>query len=41
LEKLLIYARYNKIDYLAVDTLDFYIYRPDLEFLLDTEKDFD
>ncbi len=41
LEKLLIYTKYNKIDYLIVDTLDFYVYRPDLEFLLDTKKEFD
>ena len=40
LKKLLIYARYNKIDYLIVDTLDFKKYRPDLNFLLDEEKTF-
>ncbi len=40
LKKLLIYARYNKIDYLIVDTLDFKKYRPDLKFLLSETKEF-
>jgi len=40
LEKLLIYAKYNKIDYLIVDTLDFKKYRPDLKFLLNENKQF-
>jgi len=34
LENLLEYARFNKIDYLVVDTLDFKTYRPKLDFLL-------
>lgn len=37
---LLTYAKYNKIDYLIVDTLDFARYRPELLFLLDEKKDF-
>ncbi len=40
LKKLLIYARYNDIDYLVVDTLDFKKYRPDLQFLLDEKNRF-
>lgn len=40
LDKLLIYAKFNKIDYLIVDSLDFYNYRPDLEFLLNKDKEF-
>lgn len=38
LEDLVEYARYNKIDYLVVDTMDFEKYRPWLSFLLDYEK---
>ena len=41
LKELLVYARYNEIDYLIVDTLDFEKYRPELKFLLDEEKDFE
>ena len=40
LTNLLIYAKFNKIDYLIVDSLDFAKYRPDLEFLLNEEKEF-
>lgn len=38
LEDLLEYAKFNKIDYLVVDTMDFEKYRPDLVFLLDYNK---
>lgn len=41
LTKLLIYAKYNKIDYLVVDSLDFEKYRPQLDFLLYENKQFD
>jgi len=41
LKDLLIYARFNKIDYLIVDTIDFAKYRPDLKFLLDEQQDFE
>ncbi len=34
LDNLIEYAKYNKIDYLVVDTLDFKTYRPKLDFLL-------
>ncbi len=34
LGNLIEYAKYNKIDYLVVDTLDFKTYRPKLDFLL-------
>lgn len=34
LENLIEYAKFNKIDYLVVDTLDFKTYRPKLDFLL-------
>jgi hypothetical protein len=40
LTNLLNYAKYNKIDYLIVDSLDFAKYRPKLEFLLDEKKEF-
>lgn len=40
LTNLLTYSKFNNIDYLIVDTLDFAKYRPDLEFLLDEKKDF-
>jgi hypothetical protein len=40
LDKLLIYAKSNKIDYLIVDSLDFYTYRKDLQYLLDNKKEF-
>ena len=40
LNNLLIYAKYNKIDYLIVDSIDFKKYRPELSFLLDDNKDF-
>lgn len=30
------YARYNNIDYLVVDTMDFQTYRPELRSLLET-----
>lgn len=35
LENLIEYARFNKIDYFVVDSLDFQTYRPKLSFLLD------
>lgn len=35
LESLIEYAKYNDIDYLVVDSIDFYRYRPDLRFLFD------
>jgi hypothetical protein len=38
LEDLVEYARYNRIDYLVVDTMDFQKYRPELMFLLDYKK---
>lgn len=38
LDALLEYAHYNKIDYLVVDSIDFYKYRPDLRFLLDESE---
>ena len=41
LTNLLTYSKFNNIDYLIVDTLDFAKYRPDLEFLLDEKKDFE
>jgi hypothetical protein len=41
LKELLIYAKFNKIDYLIVDSLDFKKYRPNLVFLLDETKEFD
>jgi hypothetical protein len=34
-ENLVEYARYNNLDYLVVDSLDFYEYRQDLRFLFD------
>jgi len=34
LDDLLEYAKYNHIDYLVVDTLDFKTYRPKLDYLL-------
>ncbi|MDD3302508.1 MAG: hypothetical protein PHN31_03055, partial [Candidatus Gracilibacteria bacterium] len=34
LDSLIEYAKFNKIDYLVVDTLDFKTYRPKLAFLL-------
>lgn len=39
-ESLVEYAKFNNIDYLIVDNLDFYKYRPELRFLFDenTEK---
>lgn len=37
LDNLIEYARFNKIDYLVVDTLDFKTYRPKLDFLLDED----
>lgn len=39
-ENLVEYAKFNNIDYLIVDNLDFYKYRPELRFLFDenTEK---
>ena len=40
LTNLLTYAKFNKIDYLIVDSLDFAKYRPQLEFLLNEEKEF-
>lgn len=40
LSDLLTYAKFNKIDYLIVDNLDFEKYRPDLKFLLNIEKEF-
>ena len=40
LDKLLIYAKFNNIDYLIVDSLDFHTYRPKLKYLLDNKKDF-
>ena len=38
---LLTYAKFNNIDYLIVDTLDFAKYRPKLDFLLDDKKEFE
>lgn len=35
LEKLIEYAKFNQINYLVVDTLDFKTYRPKLNYLLD------
>jgi len=40
LTDLLVYAKFNKIDYLIVDTLDFAKYRPKLDFLLNEKKEF-
>jgi len=40
LTNLLTYSKFNNIDYLIVDTLDFAKYRPKLDFLLNEEKDF-
>jgi len=40
LTNLLEYAKFNNIDYLIVDTLDFAKYRPKLDFLLDDKKEF-
>lgn len=37
LDNLIEYARFNKIDYLVVDTLDFKTYRPKLDFMLDED----
>ena len=37
-EDLVTYARYNDVDYLIVDTMDFEKYRPKLLFLLDEKK---
>lgn len=37
LENLIEYARFNQIDYLVVDTLDFKTYRPKLNFLLNND----
>lgn len=39
-DNLMEYIRFNEIDYLVVDTLDFQKYRPDLAFLLDETKHF-
>ena len=41
LNDLITYAEYNDIDYLIVDTLDFKLYRPELHFLLDENKEFE
>ncbi len=41
LNDLLIYAKYNNIDYLIVDTMDFRKYRPRLDFLLDEKEEFE
>lgn len=38
LEDILEYARYRDIDYLVVDSLDFYDYRPELRYLLDDSE---
>jgi hypothetical protein len=40
LENLLIYARHKKIDYLIVDSVDFFKYRPGLQYLLLQPKDY-
>ena len=40
LTNLLTYSKFNNIDYLIVDTLDFAKYRPKLDFLLNEEKEF-
>ncbi len=37
LDNLIEYAKFNKIDYFVVDTLDFKTYRPKLDFLLDED----
>lgn len=37
LDNLIEYAKFNKIDYLVVDTLDFKTYRPKLDFLLNED----
>lgn len=39
-ENLVEYARYNKIDYLVVDSIDFATYRPDLIQLLQVPKNY-
>lgn len=38
LENVVEYAKYNNLDYLIVDSLDFYTYRPDLRFLFDESR---
>lgn len=38
MKSLVEYARYNNVDYLVVDSLDFYEYRPDLRFLFDEKN---
>ncbi|MDC0506282.1 hypothetical protein OAN96_01670, partial [Candidatus Gracilibacteria bacterium] len=38
LSDIVTYAKYNEIDFLVVDTMDFRKYRPDLAFLLDETK---
>jgi len=32
------YARYHDVHYLVVDSVDFYKYRPDLQFLFDESE---
>jgi len=38
LEDIITYAKYNNLDILTVDTIDFQKYRPDLHALLDATK---
>ncbi len=38
LSDIITYAKFNEIDFLVVDTMDFEKYRPDLSFLLDETK---
>jgi hypothetical protein len=40
-ENIMEYARYNEIDYLVVDTMDFLTYRPQFKELLDTSNKVD
>ncbi len=39
ISNLIEYGKYNKIDYLIVDSLDFKTYRPDLKYLLEIKTD--
>lgn len=39
LEKLIEYAKFNEINYLVVDSIDFKKYRPDLAYLLEKSNE--